>query len=176
MRRKKFKRQRDRATTYLNWWCRALGLRWWRVEYNWHDDDSSAFCRDDGNVTVARAWAKWQYLHLVLDINTPALTDLDDEHLEETVVHEFCHALINEMREEDPDGKREERVVTTLAKAFIWVRDIARDEARGAGPDRDRIRDLLTTGLTGDYGAMRYSAERALALLSGAEAPEEPSE
>ncbi len=39
-------------------------------------------------------------------------------------------ALVKEMREPDPDGKHEERVVTTLTKAFLWVRDAPREEAQ----------------------------------------------
>jgi hypothetical protein len=173
MKRKKFERQRDRALAHLRWWERALGLGFWRVEYNWHDSGSSAFERDDGNITIARAWAKWQYLHLCIDINTPALSSLDDEHLEETMVHEFCHALVNEMREDDPTLKHEERVVTQLANAFVWVRDLARDETERERGIWDCVREMLDNALEADGEGMRERVVKSIELLDGLKEPKE---
>ena len=59
---------------------------------------------------------------------------MSNEELERTVVHELVHALVNELREGGID--HEERVVTTLTKAVLWVRDLTRDEAKGNEADR----------------------------------------
>lgn len=61
----------------------------------------------------------------------PVMEELTDDELEEIFVHECGHILVNEMRG-DPDDwlDHEERVVSTLTKAFLWVRS-----AFAEGPD-----------------------------------------
>lgn len=172
MKRKAFDRQRDRALAQFLAWQTMLGLRWWRIEYNWHDTGSSLFEREAGTTCYATTTTQWEYLRAQIDINTPALRHQDDDDLEYTVVHELCHVLVAEMRGTDWNRQHEERVVTTLAKAFLWVRDLTRDAARDEGPDLDSVRALLLGGLGGDYTDMRRSAEQALARLSGTEVPE----
>jgi len=44
---------------------------------------------------------------------------MDGDEIERAVVHELCHILVNEMREDEIH--HEERVVTGLQKAFMWV-------------------------------------------------------
>ncbi|KKL89323.1 hypothetical protein LCGC14_1915860 [marine sediment metagenome] len=70
--------------------------------------------------------------------NISALKELDDHDLEVVVVHEMCHVLVNEMRA-DRGGEpthgsvaHEERVVSTLAQAFLTVRDQGEREGRKA--------------------------------------------
>lgn len=51
----------------------------------------------------------------------PCLKDLSPQRLEEIVIHELVHILINEMRDYHKDPDHEERVVTGIQKAFSWV-------------------------------------------------------
>lgn len=63
--------------------------------------------------------AHWPYRKATINFWFNATTDLDDEDLEEVVVHELCHILVNQMREKGI--VHEEAVVTALSKAFIWT-------------------------------------------------------
>lgn len=71
------------------------------------------------NVVVARSICDWRYATCTLQINEPELLEMNKRDAEFVIVHELCHALVNEMREEGID--HEERVVTGLAKAFLWT-------------------------------------------------------
>jgi len=44
---------------------------------------------------------------------------MENDQIEMTIVHELCHALVNEMRKDGID--HEERTVTALTKAFLWT-------------------------------------------------------
>jgi hypothetical protein len=58
----------------------------------------------------------------------PRVLELSDEDLERCVVHELVHVFLNEARENGEDWlDHEERVASTLAQAFIWLRDHARE-------------------------------------------------
>ena len=130
MKKKLFEVQRARAAAIFDWWEPVLGLRFWRVERFYHREPSDIFESGEANSgTAAVIWAKWQYIEARIDINTPLLPEFDDDRLEDVIVHELCHALVNELKEPDPDGKHEERVVSHLSAAFRQVRDRARAEA-----------------------------------------------
>lgn len=116
MKKKDFKRQHARIGKMVDKWLTALGLKWWRVEVNYHDGGDSRVAME--------CWAQWQYLSARIDIYVPVVAELDDDALERTFVHECIHVLINEMREPDDDGKHEDRVCETLTKAIFWVREL----------------------------------------------------
>lgn len=127
VKRKAYKRTRNRARRHFEKWTYLLGLGWWDVEVHWYDS-GKAFRKASGatgrNVAM-RINADWRYAAATIHVNVPALAGLSDEELERGVVHELCHALVNEMRE---DGiGHEERVVTMLSKAFMWVRSLERE-------------------------------------------------
>jgi hypothetical protein len=104
-----------------------LGLNWWTVEMRWYDREKD-FRKADRNLAVMRIWSQWQYLTATIAVNVPAVARMTDDELERAVLHELCHALVNEMRTDGLDLAHEERVVTTLAAAFMWTRDMARGD------------------------------------------------
>lgn len=126
MKRKAYKRHRKRVQRCLCEWVPKTGLAWWHVTASWYDDEAEFRKTDGESVAAFRVWADWRYMTADLAVNVPAVARLDDDELERAVVHELCHALVNEMREGGID--HEERVVTTLASAFMWVRDVTRRE------------------------------------------------
>jgi hypothetical protein len=127
MKRKAYKRTRNRARRYFKRWVYLLGLGWWDVRVNWYDNEK-AFRKASGATSrsvAMRINADWRYATATVCVNVPALEELSDDELERGIVHELCHALVNEMRE---DGiGHEERVVTMLSKAFMWVRSLERE-------------------------------------------------
>lgn len=122
MKKKEYKRNRKRVQRVFDEWIYKLGLKWWRIDIAYCDSEQD-FIASNGDTVVARTWARWQYLEAAISINVPAAARMDDDELEYAIVHELCHVLINEMREDNI--KHEERTVTALAKAFIWVRDLS---------------------------------------------------
>lgn len=111
-------------------WIPRLGLAWWDIEIVYYDAPQEIIVRfrapDDGMV-AATATVKWIYGTARINVNLPALEGLNDDELERIAVHELCHILVNEIRE--GELHHEERVVTTLTKAFFWVEDFSRDDA-----------------------------------------------
>lgn len=112
-------------------WSERIGLGWWKLKFVW--------CRDginDSKVPNAAAATdvQWPYLEAAIRFDMPLLADKDqfedDAALEMLVLHELTHVLVNELRcdECQHDEKKdvmhhEERVVTTVAKAFRWAYD-----------------------------------------------------
>ena len=133
-----FEAQRQRILVFIERWPKTLGLGWWRMSYV-YDRDGSAFEKAEiaGGIrspTAARTVADWRYLEATITFNMPELVSEDDERLEYIFVHELMHVFLRENREGiDADHIRhdwldhEERVATTLAHAFIWCRDEAKE-------------------------------------------------
>lgn len=135
MKRKVYKRTRNRARRYFEQWTYLLGLRWWDVQVRWYDNERD-FRKASGATTdnvAMRISADWRYVAATIWVNVPAIAELSDEELERSIVHELCHVLVSEMHESG-EG-HEERVVTMLSKAFMWVREgyHAQDRRRPGG-------------------------------------------
>ena len=96
-----------------------MGLGLWKIEVEY----LSAIENELPNcATVAQCTPIWQYMTATVEINMKEFCLLTEEEQERVLIHELCHVLVAEMREEDQDRKHEERVVTTLTDAFIWMR------------------------------------------------------
>ncbi len=124
--RAKIKRIADR-------WCDALGLTAWNIRYIYHRDD---WIQDGaGFVSAMRCHCDWQYMLCTLHFNMPELAEMDDAELTECVVHEYLHAILDELRFWTPgshnDGHMEHTVVH-LAKAFRWVYTMGASDGKKA--------------------------------------------
>ena len=127
MKDKTAKKQIARIEPLIHTWAHGMGLGWYAGETQYFQEEEEFLKRDGtviAGVAVMRVWADWRYMTYTIDVNLKAVKRLDDEALERAVVHELVHVLVHEMRENDPDVKHEERVVTQLTKAFFWVRDL----------------------------------------------------
>jgi hypothetical protein len=127
MKRKTFEKHRDRCQAVFDEWIVKLGLAWYEVDVAYYDSRKQ-FRKDADRIVAARITTDWQYMRFAVDVCVPVVVDKTDAELERVIVHELCHALVNELREPDPIGKHEERVVTMLTKAFIWTRNLTRKE------------------------------------------------
>lgn len=135
-----FLQQKQRIMAIAEQWVRPLGLGYWRVDLG-YDRDGSDFADTMQTVgafesgAAARCFPDWRYCIATVVFNMPRIAHLDDEELEGIVVHELMHIFLHEMRERSGALGHEERVATSLAKGFIWIRDRARDGEWGKSDD-----------------------------------------
>ncbi len=115
------KKKRKLLKKHFHKWVEILGLSWWHGELIQRSNMEPS---KDGNHVFARCYVDWKYLDFSVEVDLSVLWDTPDEDIESLVVHELCHVLVNEMRNYDLDHGHEERVVTGLQKAFMWVRDL----------------------------------------------------
>ena len=120
-----FEEQKLRVQALSEKWLGPLGLKWWRIDFEYVRDGAEMWdpARDEieRGDSCAQARVRWEYGLATLKFNLPSVKEEDDDHLEHIFVHELMHIFLNEMRE---DGIiHEEHVATTLAKAFIWLRE-----------------------------------------------------
>jgi hypothetical protein len=136
-----------RVDALVERWVQPSGLGWWKVHVNYHDGPwertpirgvaLDAHCLMDVSVD-------WRYMEASIRVDCVACADLKDSELEYAFVHELMHIFVREMRvplDRDHDVQRhvmdeqlehEERVCTTLAKGFIWVREAALEGRAGS--------------------------------------------
>lgn len=113
----------------LDKWVYCLGIGWWDLDVYYLDgkDAKKNFSSKDGNIILALTYADWRYGIASIYFNLPEVKKISSAELENTIVHELCHILVNEMREAELN--HEERVVTGLTKAFLWTAaGVKRDE------------------------------------------------
>lgn len=124
----KYKRTKKLVRKYIDKWITPLGLRWWHIDVHYVRDKKTIqkyfSNEDEGKVTFARVFSDWQYLKASVYVNVREAAGQTEEEIEDMILHELCHLLVNEMRE--PGLKHEERVVTGLQRAFKWTREADR--------------------------------------------------
>jgi len=133
--------QKARIQVLIDRWVRRIGLGWWDLSFEYVRAEFEV----DGKPapeTSARCTANWRYGHAHLAFNMPRVADLEDQDLERCFVHELMHIFLNEARESGDDWlDHEERVASTLTKAFLWLRDDHGHPAIGTDGDADtRVR------------------------------------
>ena len=120
-----------RIETIAHEWKECLGLSWWNISFHYYRD-SGVYAESGENLSLeskAHTSASWAYLDAAIHFNLSGLFDYNDTQLEEVVVHEFMHILVHEMRSvancecEQFDIRHEERVCTTLQRAFAWTKE-----------------------------------------------------
>lgn len=124
------KRQKRRVRKLFAKWLEPLGLLWWEIDIGYYSDYDRCrqlFTTSNANRdTVMIVDASWKYMEATIDVNLQRTSKTNDKKLEKIIVHELTHILVNEMREKGI--KHEERVASTLASAFIWVRGYGHKE------------------------------------------------
>jgi len=121
VKKKEYKRAKKRFTEIALPWASRMGLKWWDLHFHFHKKTPEHFKRSDGGEAGVRVVPRWEYLHAYFEVNTPGIAELSDTELEVVIVHELCHVLVNEMREEGI--KHEERVCSRLSQAFLWTKE-----------------------------------------------------
>ena len=114
-----------RVRAHIARWTPLLGLSEWDIDVQWKPGGEADSGSDFG--TMLQVEAKWEYMSASIDVYCSAVRHADDDALEDFVVHELMHCIVNEMREcatefTDKDVKHEERVVSILTSAVLAVR------------------------------------------------------
>lgn len=125
---KEYREQKKRVQKYIDKWFKTIGLGWFRVEFSWSRERYA-----DSPNTAGRTTSSWQYKDAGITWYLPALAEIDDDHLENVVVHEFCHVLLSglaQMMENDSTEANQINEYTTelVANALIWAREAANDK------------------------------------------------
>jgi hypothetical protein len=105
-------------------WTHRLGLRWWHVTFVLTSNKKlikDVLRTGKGKSILGRTYADWKYRTATIYINVPALKGRTERFIEQLIVHELMHVLINEMRE--GEIHHEERVATSLTEAIFWTVD-----------------------------------------------------
>jgi len=122
-------REKKRCTRFVKMWRERLGLSHWRIDHTYHDGPFLVDGALDSEAT-ASCLARWQYQSASLNFNVRETEQLDDERLEEVVIHELGHILVNEMRplnlpagwvRDASDAAHEEHVVTLITNAILYT-------------------------------------------------------
>lgn len=142
-----YEAQRERLHVLSERWVRAIGLGWWKVtlSYDRTGEDFADSTKSSGgwrSTAAARCFADWRYAEATIIWNMPELEHVDDEALEGVFVHELMHVFLNELRpvsevDDEQHVPHEERVCTTLTKAFMWIRDAAANGEMGGRDNAD---------------------------------------
>ena len=126
-----FEAQTERIRVLAERWAKPLGLGWWHVRLKFERDSDEFAERTKATgaaTTLAVCTADWRYMEATITWNMRLVAAQDDDELERDVLHELMHVFLKEISVDDPNHRAsEERVATTLAKAFIWIRDFVQD-------------------------------------------------
>lgn len=139
--RERVKRDVIRASKF--WKDRLLPQ--WRIDlfftYEPIKDDGAA--SGQGMETIMNIKASWPYKRATVSVAVPTIVEakLDYDEIEEHLVHEYCHALVKQMRAiippkcancgsdrtaADGDMEHEEAVVTNMAIALVGLKRAGR--------------------------------------------------
>lgn len=117
----KDKKIKEYARERFSWWIHWLGLGYGDISLEfveYIEDKGSSYIDTDVAGECHTDW-RYQETHVYLAMNR--LRQLRKQTIEKVIVHELMHVFLNEMRETGID--HEERVATSLQKAFLWIRD-----------------------------------------------------
>ena len=139
---KEYREAKAKVLRVYSSWKNELGLRDWAIRLHFErgaPEETTPF------VVLGVTSASWAYKIAEITFHLANFKDRTDYEIEEIVVHELCHILVCEMRTTVPSqemstemNRHEERVVTQLARAFIWTRDAGRKVRKANGRKRGK--------------------------------------
>jgi hypothetical protein len=116
-----FRAAKSKIKKYINKWLVLLGLDRWTIDVQYLDQSSSTF-KSDFEVLAGETHVTWFYNRALIKFYLPEFLEMEDDDVEQLVIHELTHILVNEAREcgtGEFNIKFEEHVVTNLTKAFL---------------------------------------------------------
>lgn len=120
--------QKKRIQKLARKWVHSLGLGWWNVKIEYdreepHGDMMSYSPKDVDGRWVVHMETRCDPNYLKATITCyllPIANMKNDEELEEMFLHELMHIFVSPMKS-DKKAAEEERVATTLARAFQYI-------------------------------------------------------
>lgn len=109
----------DDFSALVHKWVAKTWLGWWKIDvrgytaYEYAKQDTEV----DVHSSLALCESDWRYMTAVIKVNLDLLASVNEEDLEEIVVHELMHVILGEMHESGM--AHEERVATFLARSFL---------------------------------------------------------
>lgn len=129
--------QKARVQSMMEKWKAILPLGNWLITPYFERDGIDK--KGQKSEAVAQTRPDWAYLHASITWNMPEVEDATDEHLENYVVHEYVHILIDELvryatRDEkyaglDADWAQVEHVTSTLTLGILWANQADRPQS-----------------------------------------------
>lgn len=115
---KEYRELKRKIEKLITKWRDLLWLNKYRLHNTWVRGS-----KPESPNAGAQTDMRWEYLEADFTWYLPNLLNLNDEELEECVVHEFCHILISPLMYEDTEHGRMlyERVTTTVQRAISGV-------------------------------------------------------
>lgn len=122
---KEYREQKRRVKRYIDKWLKPLGMGWHRIDLEW-DRERNNDLPDEAAVT---SWM-WQYRTANITFRLPVIKELNEEKLENVVVHEFSHILTGAMVQNQPEDNKQlmEYSTENVARALIWAREAGRKD------------------------------------------------
>ncbi len=111
---------RTKIKRLLKEWIPLLELEKWTLNISYEAKVPAGEEAEEGWDYYADAEPSWEYSTAIIRFFLEPLSGVTSKELEETVVHELVHCVVNEMR--DKNIKHEERVVSILTKALMKER------------------------------------------------------
>lgn len=136
-----YEAQVERVKVIRERWHKLILPHDWTIRYDFLREPNVVDCGTHLDVAIGMCEASWEYMRATITFSMPEVAQVDDDELEETLIHECCHVLVAEMNaEREPSSSahnHEERVVTQMALAFSRVRDAFRTEGFDEAFDAD---------------------------------------
>jgi len=129
MKDREYRKQKKRIQRFIDRWAAPLGMKWWEITYAWHDEPYVGEDAVGGRTPAARTLVDWDYRRATIHFYLPDCEGESDRHMEDVVIHEFMHVLLNEMRQwKDASDAlaHEERTAVSLVQAIRWVAEAAK--------------------------------------------------
>ncbi len=125
---KEFAVVKERVGKIAKEWIYRLGLNWYKVDILYKMGDAPQSYTGSG-IAPFNVITSWQYRCATINVYVEDLPK-DDEELEHAIVHELCHIFVHPMRGNDWDQDKEEYTVESLTRAFLWVNEGVKRNAK----------------------------------------------
>lgn len=117
---KEYREQKKRVQKYIDRWFIPMGLGWFKVDMVW-----DRATKEDAPSVAAEVYTQWQYRQASVHWYLPNLATVKDDELDDIVVHEFTHILINPLTLIDKSEDlpmQHEYATETIARAIQGAR------------------------------------------------------
>ena len=116
---KEFNATEKRIKKLIAKWYAPVGWGWWRTDFNYSRD----YCSDE-RLCAAETKADFKYSHADITFYMPIISNMSDDELEHTFVHELCHITAStypDFEDNSASVGRFERTVDDFARHIIWA-------------------------------------------------------